>query len=181
MPVDETAPSISGIRVRWACRVRRTRRHYSRRSGTLPARVWYRAWWRFRIVGILLGIVVCLLFIVSSFISFSFFLSFDIVSASSDNIRLWNATEAGETDGGGIGSKGRSGAQFKIIPGHHGGYVSQMRTLIFLSPCVSSLMVFFTNAVVDPGARFMVTASSNRGWHGDSTRTVFIHDIKLSP
>jgi transcriptional activator SPT8 len=33
-------------------------------------------------------------------------------------------------------------------------------------------------AVVDPGARFLVSASSNRGLHGDSTRTVFVHDIK---
>ena len=32
--------------------------------------------------------------------------------------------------------------------------------------------------VVDPGARFLVSASSNRGWHGDSTRTIFVHDIK---
>lgn len=40
-------------------------------------------------------------------------------SACSDNIRLWNAAEAGEGE-----AKGRM--QFKIIPGHHGGMVSQM-------------------------------------------------------
>ncbi|KAI9571332.1 WD40-repeat-containing domain protein [Boletus coccyginus] len=78
-----------------------------------------------------------------------------IACASIDNIRLWNAAEAGESDGN---VKGRGGVQFKIIPGHHGGYVSQM--------------------VVDPGGRFLVSASSNRGWHGESTRTVFVHDIK---
>jgi len=78
-----------------------------------------------------------------------------IACASTDNIRLWNAAEAGEVDGS---MKSRGGVQFKIIPGHHGGYVSQM--------------------LVDPGARFLVSASSNRGWHGDSTRTVFVHDIK---
>lgn len=78
-----------------------------------------------------------------------------IACASVDNIRLWNAAEAGETDGN---VKARGGVPFKIIPGHHGGYVSQM--------------------LVDPGARFLVSASSNRGWHGDSTRTVFVHDIK---
>ncbi|KZP19470.1 WD40 repeat-like protein [Athelia psychrophila] len=76
-----------------------------------------------------------------------------IACASIDNIRLWNAAEAGEAD-----AKTKSGVQFKIIPGHHGGYISQM--------------------VVDPAARFMVSASSNRGWHGESTRTVFVHDIK---
>ncbi|KAG1905805.1 WD40 repeat-like protein [Suillus fuscotomentosus] len=78
-----------------------------------------------------------------------------IACASTDNIRLWNAVEAGEVDGS---MKSRGGVQFKIIPGHHGGYVSQM--------------------LVDPGGRFLVSASSNRGWHGDSTRTVFVHDIK---
>ncbi|KAI0065390.1 WD40 repeat-like protein [Artomyces pyxidatus] len=74
-----------------------------------------------------------------------------IACASSDNIRLWNAAEAGEGDG-------RGKMQFKIIPGHHGGIVSQM--------------------LIDPAARFLVSASGNRGWHGDATRTVFVHDIK---
>lgn len=46
-----------------------------------------------------------------------------LCSASIDNIRLWNAVEAGESDGS---VKNRGGVQFKIIPGHHGGYVSQM-------------------------------------------------------
>ncbi|KAH9484354.1 Transcription factor SPT8 [Psilocybe cubensis] len=74
--------------------------------------------------------------------------------ASVDNIRLWNVTDSGEDAWG----KPKSGVPFKIIPGHHGGYISQM--------------------IIDPGARFMVSASSNRGWYGDSTRTVFVHDIK---
>ncbi|KAJ7095147.1 WD40 repeat-like protein [Mycena belliarum] len=78
-----------------------------------------------------------------------------IASASIDNLRLWNVAEAMEPDAFG---KMKSGVQFKIIPGHHGGYISQM--------------------LVDPGARFLVSASSNRGWHGDSTKTVFVHDIK---
>ena len=43
-----------------------------------------------------------------------------LLSACSDNIRLWNAAEAGE-------SEVRGRMQFKIIPGHHGGMVSQMR------------------------------------------------------
>jgi hypothetical protein len=42
-----------------------------------------------------------------------------VISASHDNIRLWNVAEAGESTG--------RGAQFKIIPGHHGGFVSQLR------------------------------------------------------
>jgi hypothetical protein len=41
--------------------------------------------------------------------------------ASIDNIRLWNVAEVGEFD-----RKVKSGIQFKIIAGHHGGFVSQM-------------------------------------------------------
>lgn len=77
-----------------------------------------------------------------------------IACASIDNIRLWNVAETGESD---ASMKPRSGVQFKIIPGHHGGLVSQM--------------------LIDPGGRYMVTASSNRGWHGESTRTVLVHEI----
>jgi len=77
-----------------------------------------------------------------------------IACASVDNLRLWNVAESVEQD-----SMSRAkGVQFKIIPGHHGGYVSQM--------------------IVDAGARFLVSASSNRGWHGESTKTIFVHDIK---
>jgi transcriptional activator SPT8 len=46
------------------------------------------------------------------------------VSASIDNLRLWNVAEAAEPD---FSGKAKSGVQFKIIPGHHGGYISQMR------------------------------------------------------
>ncbi|KAF9564592.1 WD40 repeat-like protein [Agrocybe pediades] len=77
-----------------------------------------------------------------------------LASASVDNIRLWNVAESGDDAWG----KPKSGVPFKIIPGHHGGYISQM--------------------LVDPASRFLVSASSNRGWYGDSTRTVFVHDIK---
>ncbi|KAI0780903.1 WD40 repeat-like protein [Trametes elegans] len=78
-----------------------------------------------------------------------------LACASTDNIRLWNVAEAGEPDASG---KLKSGVQFKIIPGHHGGFVSQM--------------------LVDPAARFLVSASSNRGWHGEHTKTVFVHEVK---
>jgi len=76
-----------------------------------------------------------------------------LASASIDNIRLWNVAEVGEFD-----KKVKSGVQFKIIAGHHGGFISQM--------------------LVDPGARFLITACGNRGWHGESTRTIFVHEIK---
>lgn len=47
--------------------------------------------------------------------------------ASIDNIRLWNVAEVGEFD-----KKVKSGVQFKIIAGHHGGFISQMRALILI-------------------------------------------------
>ncbi|KAF7355093.1 MT-A70-domain-containing protein [Mycena sanguinolenta] len=50
-----------------------------------------------------------------------------IASASIDNLRLWNVAEAAEPD-----AKVRGGVQFKIIPGHHGGYISQMRMSFLL-------------------------------------------------
>ncbi|CCM04614.1 uncharacterized protein FIBRA_06798 [Fibroporia radiculosa] len=56
-----------------------------------------------------------------------------LACASNDNIRLWNVAEAGEPDALG---KMKSGVQFKIIPGHHGGFISQM--------------------LVDPAARFLM-------------------------
>ncbi|KZT09505.1 WD40 repeat-like protein [Laetiporus sulphureus 93-53] len=79
-----------------------------------------------------------------------------LACASNDNIRLWNVAEAKDSPPGKKQIKG--GVQFKIIPGHHGGLISSM--------------------LVDPAARFLVSASSNRGWHGESTRTVFVHEIK---
>ena len=98
--------------------------------------------------------------------------SSDPCSASIDNIRLWNVAEAAELDSVG---KTKSGAQFKIIPGHHGGYISQMCKSEQLSTYLVKIMPFI---VIDPGGKFLVSASSNRGWHGDSTKTVFVHDIK---
>jgi hypothetical protein len=34
------------------------------------------------------------------------------------------------------------------------------------------------NLVVDPTARFLITASGDRGWQGDSTKTVLVHEIR---
>ena len=80
--------------------------------------------------------------------------------------------EAGEPD---VNGKMKSGVQFKIIPGHHGGFVSQMCTFIVVR---NQLIADERSVVVDPAARFLVSASSNRGWHGDYTKTVFVHEIK---
>lgn len=50
------------------------------------------------------------------------FINMIFFSASIDNLRLWNV-DAVDTDI----RKPKSGAQFKIIPGHHGGHISSLR------------------------------------------------------
>jgi hypothetical protein len=44
--------------------------------------------------------------------------------------------------------------------------------------CVVMILSDLSYAVVDPAGRFLISASGNRGWHGEATRTVFVHDIK---
>jgi transcriptional activator SPT8 len=34
--------------------------------------------------------------------------------------------------------------------------------------------------VIDPTSRFLVTASGDRGWQGESTRVVLVHEVKWS-
>lgn len=63
-------------------------------------------------------------------------------SASTDNIRLWNVAEAGEPDA--VSGRMKSGVQFKIIPGHHGGTISQLRT--FTDSCPSVLLMLTTHS-----------------------------------
>ncbi|KAG8743570.1 Transcription factor spt8 [Ceratobasidium sp. 414] len=71
-----------------------------------------------------------------------------------DNIRLWNVSAEAQAE---AASRSRV-APFKIIAGHHGGTISQI--------------------LVDATSRFMITASGNRGWFGESTRTVLVHEMK---
>ncbi|KDN51661.1 hypothetical protein RSAG8_00207, partial [Rhizoctonia solani AG-8 WAC10335] len=73
-----------------------------------------------------------------------------IACASQDNIRLWNVSVEAQAE---AANRSRV-APFKIIAGHHGGTISQIRTFL------------------------MITASGNRGWFGESTRTVLVHEMK---
>nr|ODN85992.1 transcriptional activator SPT8 [Cryptococcus depauperatus CBS 7841] len=79
-----------------------------------------------------------------------------IATASQDNIRLWKVAELFHPEDSIKRSKAR--APFKIIAGHHGGTVSSM--------------------IVDPTCRFLITASGDRGWGGESTKAVLIHEVK---
>ena len=64
----------------------------------------------------------------------------DCISASSDNIRLWNASEGADSD---VTGKTRSGVPFKIIPGHHGGIISQMGAYLFFFLFLLKKILFY--------------------------------------
>ncbi|BEJ10977.1 hypothetical protein CspHIS471_0103990 [Cutaneotrichosporon sp. HIS471] len=72
-----------------------------------------------------------------------------VATASTDNIRLWNTVEYYEPEE--PAKKKSSRPPFRIIAGHH---------------------------VVDPTSRFLITASGDRGWQGESTRVVLVHEVK---
>lgn len=72
-----------------------------------------------------------------------------ILCASRDNIRLFDIRQAEQ----------KSKSPFLIVPGHHGGAIS--------------------NIYVDPTCRFMISTSGNRGWQGTATDTTFIYEIDL--
>lgn len=68
-----------------------------------------------------------------------------VIAASNDNIRIFDLHKMEKTP--------------LIIPGHHGG-------------CISNLYI-------DPTCRFMISTSGNRGWQGNSTDVTLIYDIDL--
>jgi transcriptional activator SPT8 len=63
-----------------------------------------------------------------SYLSISFLACIDktlsYLSASQDNIRLWNIADAISQESS---NRSRQSVQFKIIAGHHGGTISQIR------------------------------------------------------
>ncbi|GMK58432.1 hypothetical protein CspeluHIS016_0504640 [Cutaneotrichosporon spelunceum] len=79
-----------------------------------------------------------------------------VATASTDNIRLWNTVEYYEPEE--PVKKKSSRPPFRIIAGHHGGTISSM--------------------IVDATSRFLITASGDRGWQGESTRVVLVHEVK---
>ena len=80
-----------------------------------------------------------------------------LLCGSNDNIRLYNLKLYDELNNVSINSK-KQATPFLIVPGHHGGMLSQL--------------------YVDETGRFMVSASGYRGWgHGNYTDTVLIYEI----
>lgn len=75
--------------------------------------------------------------------------------------------------------KSKSRPPFKIIAGHHGGTISSMSTSLTQQDIMME-RCWLTSAVVDPTNRFLITASGDRGWQGEATKVVLIHDIKMT-
>lgn len=78
-----------------------------------------------------------------------------LLCASYDNIRLYDTTAIS----GNSGSNKTNASPFFIIPGHHGGAIS--------------------NIYIDPTCRFMISTSGNRGWQGISTDVALLYEIDL--
>ncbi|RUS18648.1 WD40-repeat-containing domain protein [Endogone sp. FLAS-F59071] len=123
-----------------------------------------------------------------------------IICASTDNIRMWNTsldssfTISSSDDGTTAkSSKASSVIPFSILPGHHGGIISQIRILLFLAHLratwfwlvlhtrlESSEGGFFYESrfhFIDPTCRYMITTSGNRGWDGGSTNACLFYEI----
>ena len=80
-----------------------------------------------------------------------------ILCGSNDNIRLYDLRLYNELSNTAVNTK-KQATPFLIVPGHHGGMLSQL--------------------YVDETGRFMVSASGYRGWgHGTYTDTVLIYEI----
>ncbi|RUP51781.1 WD40-repeat-containing domain protein [Jimgerdemannia flammicorona] len=87
-----------------------------------------------------------------------------IICASTDNIRMWNTSVdtsftifAGDEGLATKPSKLSSVIPFSILPGHHGGIISQI--------------------LIDPTCHYMITTSGNRGWDGGSTNACLFYEI----
>ncbi|GAA5878177.1 hypothetical protein JCM1840_004025, partial [Sporobolomyces johnsonii] len=85
-----------------------------------------------------------------------------LLSASWDCVRLWDldvavkeaeARSSASAKGRGMGRKG-----VRVVPGHYGGTCSSL--------------------YVDPLAKWLITTSGNRGWEGNSTENLIVHEIK---
>ncbi|KAK5115667.1 hypothetical protein LTR62_000756 [Meristemomyces frigidus] len=75
-----------------------------------------------------------------------------LVCASHDILRVYDLKHDSME-----GSKGRNAVPFTIVPGHRGGVISEV--------------------LVDPGARFMLSAAGNRGWEGSGTEVLLGYEI----
>lgn len=96
-----------------------------------------------------------------------------LFSASIDNIRLWNVSLEPESKSLVV--------PFQILPGHHGGVISQIRKRLLIlmrrdsrNKDKAKLLLLL---VIDITSRYMITTSGNRGWEGNSTNACLFYEI----
>lgn len=71
----------------------------------------------------------------------------------------------------------KSGVPFRIVAGHHGGTISSIREYsVHLLLLLADLQTLDTD--IDPTGKYMITSSGNRGWFGDTTKVVLVHERK---
>ncbi|KAJ9094013.1 hypothetical protein QFC20_006993 [Naganishia adeliensis] len=75
---------------------------------------------------------------------------------SVDCVRLWNTSDLWQPDSN--MKRTKSGVPFRIVAGHHGGTLSSIH--------------------IDPTGKYMITASGSRGWMGETTKVVLVHERK---
>jgi transcriptional activator SPT8 len=72
-----------------------------------------------------------------------------LVCGSYDNVRIWDTLAH---------PSNTTSVPFRIVAGHHGAVVSDI--------------------LLDPTARFLFTASGDRGWMSNSTESVILHEVR---
>lgn len=93
-----------------------------------------------------------------------------LLTASQDNVRLWDLERA-------AGPKGKI-PPYVVVPGHQGGVISQICEFSAMNPRASLANRARSPSDIDPRTQWMITASGNRGWDGTSSENVVIHQIK---
>ncbi|KAK9464000.1 WD40-repeat-containing domain protein [Lipomyces oligophaga] len=81
-----------------------------------------------------------------------------IVCASYDNIRLYDLQASSSSSSSFTNSSVTSKVPFLIIPGHHGGMISDI--------------------LIDQTGKYMISTGGNRGWEGIPTEVMLIYEIE---
>lgn len=89
-------------------------------------------------------------------------------------MRLWNTSDLWQPDSN--MKRTKSGVPFRIVAGHHGGTLSSIRKHLSLRSNCSSLLA--RSIDIDPTGKYMITASGSRGWMGETTKVVLVHERK---
>lgn len=81
-----------------------------------------------------------------------------LVCASFDNIRLYDLQQSVAGSSMSQSSSVTSKVPFLIVPGHHGGTISDV--------------------VIDHTSKYMITTGGNKGWEGSATEVMLVYEIE---